>query len=199
MYKKWHNRDMEKSKYTRVTEKNRRKIQEAFAELLAERGSLSNITVTDLAERAEITRGTFYNYYNNLYEVGAELQAELEKRLFSEYDNLATLEGIEKYIDEVFNFFEKQEGIYRELLASDASIDFLTQLENSMSQRVLAVLHKNGVTDKNAELDLLFTTNGAIAIVRKHYRGEIKLSLDDIRDYLKAKIGWMFRKYVVQS
>ncbi|MBR3176707.1 TetR family transcriptional regulator [Candidatus Saccharibacteria bacterium] len=190
---------MEKSKYTRVTEKNRRKIQEAFAELLAERGSLSNITVTDLAERAEITRGTFYNYYNNLYEVGAELQAELEKRLFSEYDNLATLEGIEQYIDEVFNFFEKQEGIYRELLASDASIDFLTQLENSMSQRVLSVLHKNGVTDKSAELELLFTTNGAIAIVRKHYRGEIRLSLDDIRDYLKAKIGWMFRKYVAQS
>lgn len=190
---------MEKSKYTRVTEKNRRKIQEAFAELLAERGSLSNITVTDLAERAEITRGTFYNYYDNLYEVGAELQAELEKRLFSEYDNLATLEGIEKYIDEVFNFFEKQEGIYRELLASDASIDFLTQLENSMSRRVLSVLHKNGVTDKSAELELLFTTNGAIAIVRKHYRGEIRLSLDDIRDYLKAKIGWMFRKYVAQS
>ena len=190
---------MNRSSYSRVTEKNRRKIQEAFAELLAERGSLSNITVTDLAERAELTRGTFYNYYNNLYEVGAELQAELEKRLFSEYDNLSTLAGIEKYIDEVFLFFEKQEGIYRELLASDASTDFLTQLENSMSKRVLTLLHNNGVTDKTAELELLFTINGAIAIVRKHYRGEIDLSLNDIRDYLKSKIGWMFRKYVVQS
>jgi AcrR family transcriptional regulator len=187
------------SKYSRVTEKNRRKIQEAFAELLAERGSLSNITVTDLAERAELTRGTFYNYYNNLYEVGAELQTELEKRIFSEYDNLSTLAGIEHYIDEVFLFFEKQEGIYRELLASDASVGFLNQLENSISRRVLAVLHKNGVTDKSAELELLVTTHGALAIVRKHYRGEIDRSLDDICDYLKAKIGWMFRKYVVQS
>lgn len=199
MYKKLYNRDMNHVSYRYIKERNRHKIQEAFAELLAERGSLSNITVTELAERAELTRGTFYNYYDNIHEVGVELQAELEKRLFSEYDNLSTLEGVEQYIDEVFNFFEKQECIYRELLASDASLDFLTQLENSMSQRVLAVLHKNGVTDKNAELDLLFTTNGAIAIVRKHYRGEIKLSLDDIRDYLKAKIGWMFRKYVVQS
>ena len=58
---------MNRSSYTRATEKNRRRIQEAFAELLAERGSITNITVTDLAERAEITRGTFYNYYNEQY------------------------------------------------------------------------------------------------------------------------------------
>ena len=190
---------MNKSSYTRVTTKNRRKIQTAFAELLSERGSLNNITVTDLAERAEITRGTFYNYYNNLYEVGAELQGELEKQLFSEYDNLDTLEAIEHYIDEVFMFFKSQEGIYSELLASDASEEFLHQLENSMSRRVLAVLHKNGVNDKSAETELLFTTNGAIAIVRKYYRDEIELSLDEIRDYLKAKIGWMFRKYVTDK
>jgi AcrR family transcriptional regulator len=115
---------MVKSSDTRATSRNRRRIQEAFAELLAERGSLSNVTVTDLAERAEITRGTFYNYYDNLYEVGAELQGELEKQIFSEYDNLATLEAIENYIDDVFLFFEKQEEIYRELIVSDASQSF---------------------------------------------------------------------------
>jgi len=187
---------MNRSSYSRVTTKNRRKIQEAFAELLAERGKLGNITVTDLAERAEITRGTFYNYYDNLYQVGADLQKEIEKQLFGKYDNLDTLEAIEQYIDEVFAFFDSQEGIYKELLSSDASVDFLIQLENSMSERVLSVLHKSGVDDKAAETELLFTTNGAIAIVRKYYRGEINLSLEEIRDYLKAKIGWMFRKYV---
>ncbi len=187
---------MNRSSYTKATARNRRRIQEAFAELLAERGSLSNITVTDLAERAEITRGTFYNYYDNLYQVGSELQNELEKQLFSEYDNLDTLEAIEKYIDDVFVFFKSQEGIYRELLSSEASSDFLIQLENGMSKRVLSVLHKSGVNDESAKMELLFTTNGAIAIVRKHYRGEIDLTLDEIRDYLKAKIGWMFRKYV---
>ena len=187
---------MNGSSYSRVTTKNRRKIQEAFAELLAERGKLGNITVTDLAERAEITRGTFYNYYDNLYQVGADLQKEIEKQLFGKYDNLDTLEAIEQYIDEVFAFFDSQEGIYKELLSSDASVDFLIQLENSMSERVLSVLHKSGVDDKAAETELLFTTNGAIAIVRKYYRGEINLSLEEIRDYLKAKIAWMFRKYV---
>ena len=64
-----------------------------------------------------------------------------------------------------------------------------------MSRRVLAALHKQGITDKNAELELLVTTNGALAIVRKHYRNEIDVSLEEIRDYLKAKLGWMLKEY----
>lgn len=188
----WYNEGMDRYSYTRVTTKNRRKIQKAFAELLAERGTLNNLTVTDLAERAEITRGTFYNYYDNLYQVGVELQNEVEKRLFSEYDNLSTASGVEKYIDELFIFLEGQENIYRELLSSNASVDFLRQLESSINERVLMVLKKNGIKDKNVETELLFTTNGAIAIIRKYYRGEIDLTLDDIRDHLKAKIGLMF-------
>ena len=134
----------------------------------------------------------FYNYYDNLYQVGVELQNEVEKRLFSEYDNLSTASGVEKYIDELFIFLEGQENIYRELLSSNASVDFLRQLESSINERVLMVLKKNGIKDKNVETELLFTTNGAIAIIRKYYRGEIDLTLDDIRDHLKAKIGLMF-------
>ena len=164
----WYNEGMDRYSYTRVTTKNRRKIQKAFAVFL------------------------FYNYYDNLYQVGAELQNEVEKRLFSEYDNLSTASGVKKYIDELFIFLKDQENIYRELLSSNASVDFLRQLENSINKRVLMVLKKNGIKDKNVETELLFTTNGAIAIIRKYYRGEIGLTLDDIRDYLKAKIGLMF-------
>ena len=187
---------MVKSTYSRATTKKRRKIQEAFAELLAERGSISNITVTDLAERAEITRGTFYNYYDNIREVGTELQNELEEQLFSKYDNLDSLEAMLQYIDDVFAFFQSQEGIYSELLSSNSTSDIMIQLEDGMSNRVLSVLERSGVTDEKAKTELLFTTNGALAIVRKHYRGEIDMPLDEIRDYLKDKITWMYRKYV---
>ncbi|MCQ2571255.1 MAG: TetR/AcrR family transcriptional regulator [Candidatus Saccharibacteria bacterium] len=189
---------MNKSTYSRATAKKRRKIQEAFAELVAERGSMQNVTVTDLAERAEITRGTFYNYYDNIHQIAAELQSEIEKQLFSPYDNLDSLEAIEAYIDDVFEFFKSQEDIYSELLTSASSAEFLNQLEDSICERVFAVLHKYGITDKTVETELLFTTHGALSIVRKYYRDEIDLSLDDIRDYLKAKIAWMFREFVAE-
>ena len=187
---------MNRSSYTRVTEKNRRRIQEAFAELLAERGSITNITVTDLAERAEITRGTFYNYYNNLYEVGAEIQGDVEKQVFARWGNIDTAADVDKYIDEMFLFLRSQEGVYRELLASNSVDGFYDQLEKGMSKRIIEMIREDGINDKEAELELLFTTNGAIAIVRKYYHGDANLSLEEIRDYLKARLGWIFNKYI---
>ena len=181
--------------YARVIAKNRRKIQTAFAELLSERGSIKNITVTDLAERAEITRGTFYNYYDNLAEVGAELQREIEDQLFLEYGALSDIQSTEEYIDEVFLFLRQQEPIYRELLASADAGGFLKRLENEMGRRVLEALQGDGISSKEVELELLFLVNGTIAVLRKYYQGEIHLSLDEIRDFLKVKIRWLFSRY----
>ena len=187
---------MVKTSYRRATDRTRRKIREAFADLLAKHGSVKNITVTDLAERAEITRGTFYNYYNNLYEVGAELQSELEGELFADSYEFNSVDDIEQYVNQVFTFLKQQEDVYRQLLSSDAPSAFLSQLEISMTRRVLMILHKKGIHDKNAEFELLILTNGAFAIIRKYYRNEITVKLDDIRDYLNQKLRDMFVRYV---
>lgn len=186
---------MVKSSYLKTTAKTRHKIQSAFAELLSERGSAKNISVTELAERAEITRGTFYNYYNNINEVNAELQGEIEKRLFAPNDELDDLESIEKYIDDVIAFLKQQERIYRELLASDTSASFLNQIENDLSKSVSDVMHNLGITSKDAATEALFLTNGTIAVVRKYFQGEVQMSLDDVRDFLKRKLHWMLENY----
>lgn len=195
MCKKWYNKNMSKTSYTRVINRNRRRIQEAFAELLSEYGSMKNITVSELAERADITRGTFYNYYNNLYEVGVELQGEIEERLFSDNGQLENFDSIEEYIDAAFDFLKQQVPIYRELLASKEGRGFLNKLENEISSRVLAVMRSNKIEDENAELELLFLTNGTMALLRKYYLGEVNLSLEQIRDFLKKKLRWLFDCY----
>ena len=194
MYKKRYNCIMNRTSNTRTTAKNRRRIQEAFAKLLAERGSLDKITVTDLAEYAEIARGTFYNYYDNLYQIRVELQKEIIHRLFAEYDILNSPESAASYIDDFFAFLKGQENTYRELLLGTASLDFLHQLEEDMGQRMLQALKKNGVLDKNTEMDMLFIINGTAAVVRKYYRNEIDITLEEIRDYLKEKVSHFFAK-----
>ncbi len=186
---------MTKSSYRRATDRSRHRIQKAFAELLSEYGSVKNITVTNLAERADITRGTFYNYYNNIYEVGAELQGEIESRLFYSYDKLTDFVSIEKYIDDVFDFLGAQEQIYRELLTSNDARGFLNKLENEFSARVLTVMRLNKIESKEARLELLFLANGTMAVLRKYFTGETELTLDQIKDYLKSKLCWLFDRY----
>ena len=196
LYEAWHNQRMIKTSYRRATEKTRRKIRKAFANLLAERGSVKNITVTDLSERAEITRGTFYNYYNNIYEVGAELQAEIEKELFAERREFNSTDDIEQYVDQIFAFLKQQESVYRQLLASDAPMAFMDQLESGMTQRVLSIMHEKEIDDRNVEFELLILASGTFAIVRKYYRNEVSVTLDDIRAYLSNKLRVLFEQYV---
>ena len=196
MYKEWYNYTMVKKSYRKATDRTRRQIRKAFAGLLATRGSVKNITVTELAEHAEITRGTFYNYYNNLYEVGAELQAEIEKELFAERYEFNSIDDVEHYVDQIFAFLKQQEGVYRQLLSSDAPMAFLSQLESGMTQRVFAIMHEKGINDKNAEFEFLILASGTFAIVRKYYRNEVAVTLDDIRDYLSVKLRNMFERYI---
>ena len=72
----------------------------------------------------------------------------------------------------------------------------MNKLENEISSRVLAVMRSNKIEDENAELELLFLTNGTMALLRKYYLGEVDLSLEQIRDFLKKKLRWLFDSFV---
>ena len=46
--------------------KTRANIKKVFAQLLAEKRELSKITVTELVQRANISRGAFYSHYDDI-------------------------------------------------------------------------------------------------------------------------------------
>lgn len=54
----------------------KRRIREALAELLEE-SAFEKITVTALAERADIDRKTFYLHYGSISDLMAEIQGEI--------------------------------------------------------------------------------------------------------------------------
>ncbi|MDK2980162.1 MAG: hypothetical protein PWQ55_509 [Chloroflexota bacterium] len=84
-------------------------IQQAFGELLAEKG-FPSITVKDITERAEINRATFYAHYTDKYallesHIQQVFQAELESRTLHacQYspDNLhALIVTVSQFIDQ---------------------------------------------------------------------------------------------------
>ena len=58
--------------------KTKRAIRNALAQLLAER-ELTEITVTDVADLADINRKTFYNYYTGIHQVVGEIEDEITR------------------------------------------------------------------------------------------------------------------------
>lgn len=60
--------------------KTQRAIRQAFLELRA-RKPLERITVKELAERAEISKATFYLHYRDIYDLSDTLQRELIREI----------------------------------------------------------------------------------------------------------------------
>lgn len=56
--------------------KTKRAIYKAFADLLAEK-DINEITIRELAERADINRKTFYNHYSGIHQLLDEVEDEL--------------------------------------------------------------------------------------------------------------------------
>ena len=81
------------------SKKTREKIKKAFALLLKQKGELNKVTVTDLVKTADITRGSFYTHYDNIYDVAKDILASNTPILFT--NNLAKI--IDKNLYNVLN------------------------------------------------------------------------------------------------
>ena len=67
---------MEEKKVDRRIAKTKKAIYRAFAQLLSEK-NINDITIKDIADRADINRKTFYNYYDGIYELTGEIENKI--------------------------------------------------------------------------------------------------------------------------
>lgn len=118
--------------------KTKKAIKNALLTLLKEK-NISDISISELADAADINRKTFYNHYTDLDDVFHELEDECVNRIFS------LLEGgqITEYIKEPYPFFEKLSAefssnadSYRLLIASGRNIE----IEKKGKERLKSLL-----------------------------------------------------------
>ncbi len=100
--------------------RSRHLIKQAFAELLNEK-DMAKITVTDIVERANISRGTFYAHYLDVYDLYSAIQSNIIEAIDEALDKM----GISNIIldpTEAINFglkfLEKNKTYYKLFLTS---------------------------------------------------------------------------------
>lgn len=169
--------------------KTRNLIKETFANLIHEKKQLDKVTVTELVNRAGITRSTFYTHYENIYEVAKEYQLQTIELLCNKDLRLYSKADILDYFDNIFLCLKENENTYRLLLAADESLLFLNRLKDIASQKIYDALK---CIDNNIylELNVSFLMNGILVEILKYFRDESHYSLDELRDHVK----FLFKK-----
>lgn len=170
--------------------KTRNLIKETFAELMNEKKELSKITVTELVKRADITRGTFYTHYDDIYDVANDYQLETIDLLVSDDNILYNKDDVLSYFSDIINCLKENEKTYKMFLSSTEPLLFLDKLKKLASQKILFALQNDALQNDYLELDVSFFINGIMTELLKYFRDESDYNLDELH---KNMIKWFNR------
>lgn len=170
--------------------KTRELIKNTFAQLFQEKKSLQKITVTELVNRACLTRGTFYTHYDNIYDVAKDIQDELLDVLTLNTATLNSIDDINHYFDKIIAHLKENEDIYSMFLSSDEPLLFTNRLNKIMNKKIYDLIKDKH--QENLQINVSFFIDGCINLVIKHFRQEINASLDDINQNIKTIFNKIF-------
>lgn len=174
--------------------KTKKAIHEGVLQLLAEK-PIDDISITELAQVAQINRKTFYNYYQNPYQVLDELENELVEEFVSavnasDWDEWYN--GREFDFHKIFSCITKsvQENreTYRYLLKIGKTSDIMIKIENRL--KVEAVEYFSKYLDLGEDFITMITEyviSGMFAVYRKWFHDGQQIPAEEIA----KKIGIM--------
>ncbi len=132
--------------------KTKNAIFEAFKKLVQEK-DMSDITISELTQKANITRSTFYMYYDTVADVRNDIENEIIARIdkiMSEADMAEAMSSPYVLLSTLADEIARQDQNNRYILSSSTS----GQLLDKINERIVAAyMHRIGETsDKNLDL-----------------------------------------------
>ncbi len=166
--------------------KTRRLIRRVFAEMLCENGELGKISVSELCKRAEISRGTFYSHFDDIYAVAEDYENEMIDTFFDQTRLLAS-RNIMEFVDAIFQFIRENHENYRLLCKSNDFLFAAKKLTAIASDRFLELCQSDSRIQnrEHIALELQVFLNGLLWEYVKYCRDCSDNTLEDLYAYTK--------------
>lgn len=180
-------------KQYRNSERTRKWIRKAFIELIGEKKSIDKITINELAERADITKTTFYYHYEDIYAVAEEFENELIDKLNSTLEEINTNASNEytDYVIKILSFIHDNEDSYR--LAANASdfTIFASKLKTIFSKKIASMDVDCGFSQNNKkrEAQVCFFVSACADTVIEYLKGNISSPFETISEVIIEAIN----------
>lgn len=154
---------METQNGNRSVRKTKKAIRETFISLLEDK-PIQAITVKEITDACDISRGTFYFHYQDVYA----LLEELESDIMAEINDALTVEVLDAYqtVFSIFSTLEKNMNFCLVLISKNCDISFLNKVKLLVKSR-FEMLYKNCkfcISDKDKDILIAFIVNGFIGI-----------------------------------
>ncbi len=174
--------------------KTRKLIKDTFSEMLSEKKEINKITVSELAQRANISRATFYAHFDDIYAVAEEFKTELFDALFSN-EELGSANDFAQFFETIFLFMKRNDENYQILCRSDVTLFYASKFIVLVCNKFLELVYndKRIKNHDNIELEIRVFFEGSLFEYVKYCRGQSAFTLDDLHVFAKE---WC-RKFII--
>ena len=121
----------------RRVRRTKKAMTDALAHLLSQK-PLKNITVREIADLADINRGTFYLHYRDVYDMAEQLQNEIFERFNEIVDNYEVSDNADVLLSlliELFNLLSDNAALSKVLIGKNGDAAFVDKLKNVIREK----------------------------------------------------------------
>lgn len=149
--------------------KTLRAIRAAFLDLRA-RLPLERITVKELAQRAEISKATFYLHYRDIYDLSAQLQREVVRSVLESIERPRLLaEDHAAFVNRLFDAFSDHQELIDVLFSGSQASVLPISIEGELRELVDR-LFPRAREDARFNVLLTYQIQGAYYAYQQHRR-----------------------------
>lgn len=166
---------MAENRRVRMTKKM---MKDALLELL-EQQTLEKITVTDICEKADVNRSTFYAYYNDIGGLLLEIENDVLDHLPLSPETPVNDSDTRflNTLDEFFDFVRNNKRLFKVLIVQRDSSHFNQRLVNSVMEKYQKAARPNDeLLDRYA---YVYCVNGVIGVLKEWINGDFPISTRD--------------------
>ena len=167
--------------------KTKKAIHEGVLQLLSEK-PIDDISITELAQVAQINRKTFYNYYQNPYQVLDELENDLVEEFVnavnaSDWDEWYN--GHEFDFHKIFSCItrsvQENRETYRYLLKIGKTSDIMIKIENRLKVEAIDYFSRYLEIDRDIIIMIVeYVVSGMFAVYRKWFSDGQHVPADEV-------------------
>ncbi|MCX6053330.1 MAG: TetR/AcrR family transcriptional regulator [Chloroflexi bacterium] len=167
-------------KQAQVTEQTKQNLIEAFWSIYLTK-RIDKITVREITNKAGYNRGTFYEYFQDIYEV-LEVIENLSLPTMDELPPLIDVNtNSPTFLNSFMELYQEKYKYYNHLLGDNGDPAFQRKLKNSLKTSITQALQHKGKIDL-VEIDLMleYILSGMIGILIYMFQKKLSFSEEKV-------------------
>ncbi|KAB3535263.1 TetR/AcrR family transcriptional regulator [Alkaliphilus pronyensis] len=163
-----------------ITAQTRQNLIDSFWLLYCEK-RIENITVKEITQKAGYNRGTFYEYFTDIYDVLEQLEASLIPSLDELPQFTIQNQTMGMPLDMLMKLYEKNSKYYSVLLGDNGDPGFASKLKTSIKPILKQeLIQYNDLDPIEFDFILEYILSAMIGIMSYWFRNDKKLPAEDL-------------------